>query len=220
MRSVPLLAALVAGVLGLHAPPSAALEPATTPPVQLAAADSRIDRETIQRIEDYLNNIKTMQADFLQTASTGQSANGTLYLSRPGKIRVQYEEPDPAFLMANGTMLVYVDQTLNQESYVPVSATPVAFLLDDTIKLSGDVTVTDMVKENNVIRVNLVQTKERDAGSLSLVFSDVPLELRQWTVTDPQGVQTRITLNNTSYGRQLDPGLFRHQQTLPQAPRN
>lgn len=224
MRKIPLLAALVAGVLGLPAlSPSASMaaEPATPSATLIAAVDLKAsDRELVQRVEDYLNNIKTMQADFLQIASTGQTANGTLYLSRPGKIRVQYSEPEPAYLMANGTMMVYFEETLKQESFVPVSATPVAFLLADTIRLSGDVTVTDITHRDNVIRVNLVQTKDREAGSLSLVFSDVPLELRQWTVTDQQGIQTRISLNDTRYGGRIDPELFRHDQAKIDSPRN
>ncbi|MBU0799102.1 MAG: outer-membrane lipoprotein carrier protein LolA [Alphaproteobacteria bacterium] len=65
-----------------------------------------------------------------------------------------------------------------------------------------------------------MQTKDREAGSLSLVFSDVPLELRQWTVTDQQGIQTRISLNDTRYGGRIDPELFRHDQAKIDSPRN
>ena len=217
MRNFPLLASLVAGLLLLSAPPSTgqAAGPANTAP-SLSAAD----RETVQRLETYLNNIKTMQADFQQIASTGQSARGIFYLSRPGKLRVQYTEPEPAFLLANQTLLVYVDETLGQESYVPTGSTPVSFLLADTISLNGDVRIERVQAKDNVIRVGLVQRDDPDAGALTLVFTDLPLELRQWTVTDPQGVKTTIALNNTSYGRKLDPALFEHQQKPVQSPRN
>ncbi|WP_183077996.1 LolA family protein [Oceanibaculum indicum] len=186
----------------------------------MAASLSAADRETIERLETYLNNIKTMQADFQQIASTGQSARGIFYLSRPGKLRVQYTEPEPAFLLANQTLLVYVDEKLGQESYVPTGSTPVSFLLADTIRLDGDVRIERVQAKDNVIRVALVQRDDPDAGSLSLVFTDLPLELRQWTVTDAQGVKTTIALNNTSYGRKLDPDLFEHRQKSVQSPRN
>lgn len=226
MRNFPLLASLVAGLLLLSAPPSVgqAAGPANTAPKPAAkpaaAGLSDADRETVQRLETYLNNIQTMQADFQQISSTGQSARGIFYLSRPGRLRVQYTEPEPAFLLANRTLLVYVDEKLGQESYVPTGSTPVSFLLADTITLDGDVRIERVHARNNVIRVSLVQRDDPDAGTLTLVFTDLPLELRQWTVTDAQGVQTTIALNNTSYGRRLDPSLFNHQQKPVQSPRN
>lgn len=225
MRYFPLLASLVAGLVAFSAPPSngwaaGPVGSASPKPQSVAASLTAADRETIERLETYLNNIKTMQADFQQIASTGQSARGIFYLSRPGKLRVQYTEPEPAFLLANQTLLVYVDEKLGQESYVPTGSTPVSFLLADTIRLDGDVRIERVQAKDNVIRVALVQRDDPDAGSLSLVFTDLPLELRQWTVTDAQGVKTTIALNNTSYGRKLDPDLFEHRQKPVQSPRN
>ena len=222
MRYFPLLASLVAGLVAFSAPPSEGQAAGPAGPVSqpVSASLSAADRETIQRLETYLNNIKTMQADFQQVASTGQSAKGIFYLSRPGKLRVQYTEPEPAFLLANQTLLVYVDEKLGQESYVPTGSTPVSFLLAETISLDGDVRIERVQAKDNVIRVALVQRDDPDAGTLTMVFTDLPLELRQWTVTDPQGVQTTIALNNTSYGRKFDPALFEYQQKPVQSPRN
>lgn len=226
MRYFPLLASLIAGLVAFSAPPSegqaagpanTASQPASQPE---SGGLSAADRETVQRLETYLNNIKTMQADFQQIASTGQSARGIFYLSRPGKLRVQYTEPEPAFLLANQTLLVYVDEKLGQESYVPTGSTPVSFLLAETISLDGDVRIERVQAKDNVIRVALVQREDPDAGALTLVFTDLPLELRQWTVTDAQGVQTTIALNNASYGRKLAPALFEHKQQPVQSPRN
>jgi outer membrane lipoprotein-sorting protein len=41
-----------------------------------------------------------------------------------------------------------------------------------------------------------------------LTFADNPLTLRQWTVLDAQGKQTRISLVNMDVSARLDPKLF------------
>jgi outer membrane lipoprotein-sorting protein len=98
--------------------------------------------------------------------------------------------------------------------FYPVDSTPVWFLLRESIKLSGDVTVTRLERGNKVLRVTCVQTKDQNAGSITLVFSDQPLALRQWTVVDQQGHTTTVALDNIDTGAQVDPALFK----LPAAP--
>jgi outer membrane lipoprotein-sorting protein len=81
-------------------------------------------------------------------------------------------------------------------------------LLADKITLTGDVTATSLRRLPGQIQVTLVRTGHPNEGSLTLVFSDNPLALRQWMVTDAQGQRTTVTLTNVELGGSFDQSLF------------
>lgn len=173
-------------------------------PAQLSAEQ----KADLARVEAYMNGIRTLRSDFLQTAGNGATAQGFIAIQRPGKMRIEYAPPSPNLIVTNGSFLVYVEKALKQASYIPLDSSLAGFLVRETIKLSGDVTVTAFEKEKGAIRVTLAQTDEREAGQLTLVFSDAPLQLRQWNVVDSQGQTTRISLMDPQFGVPVDPKLF------------
>lgn len=190
---------------------------AAAPPPALLLGKS--ERAAIERIEAYLNRIKTVRAEFLQASSNGELAKGELYISRPGRLRIEYEPPVPILVVADGTFLIYNDRELNQVSYIPLGASPAGILLQDSISLSnGDLTVTGFERENGTFQVTLVRTNSPMEGSLTLVLTDTPLTLRKWAVTDAQGIVTNVSLVRAKFGTQLDPELFRFKN--PKFPQN
>ena len=52
------------------------------------------------------------------------------------------------------------------------------------------------------------QTDKPDAGSASLTFADDPLELKQWKITDSQGTEVEIALQDAEFGGALSNDLF------------
>lgn len=179
--------------------------------VAAAAVPAKLDgkqKAEVARVETYLNGIRTMRSRFLQVADNGATDQGTVLLSRPGLMRIEYDPPSPHLIIANGTFLIYHEKKLNQTSYLPLSSSLAGFLVRDTIRLSGDVTVTGFEEQRGVIRISLVKTDDAAAGRLTLVFSDQPLQLRQWIVTDSEGVITRITLVNPEFGVPIDKKQF------------
>lgn len=162
----------------------------------------------VARVENYLNSIRTLRSRFLQVAENGATAEGDIAISRPGLMRIEYDPPVPHLIIANGTFLIYHEKKLNQTSYLPLSSSLAGFLVRDKIRLSGDVVVTAFEQDRGTIRITLVKADEADAGQLTLVFSDNPLQLRQWSVLDGQGSQTRITLANPQFGVPVDKKLF------------
>jgi outer membrane lipoprotein-sorting protein len=159
-----------------------------------ARALSDADNADIARVEAYLDSVRSIRADFVQVASTGAFAEGEFRLRRPGKLRLDYKPPSHIQVYSTGTWLIYVDTRLGEVTYVPVSSTIVGFLIRDTIRLSGDVRVVGLDRGAETLTLHVVQTKEPDAGRLTLTFDLSPLQLRQWTVTDAQGIETRVTL--------------------------
>lgn len=198
MRLIPLiLAAFVA----------LAVTPASAATARLAPLTPQ-DKADLARIEQYFDGVHTMQSKFLQFSDNGGMAAGRVYLSRPGKMRFEYDPPTKLLLVANNGILAYYDLMLQQESNVPLSATPLSILLSQKVSLMGDVTVTKFERDAGTIRVTLQQTKDPSQGTLTLVFSDRPLQLKQWTVLDAQNITTKVTLIDPQFGPRLDGKLF------------
>ncbi|MFQ5939032.1 MAG: outer membrane lipoprotein carrier protein LolA [Alphaproteobacteria bacterium] len=191
-----------------------ALFAALLPCAPSAGALDAADQADIARVERYLNNIRTMRARFIQIAPDGGHAQGTIYLSRPDKLRVEYDPPTPILMITTKIWLIYYDSELGQVSYLPLATTPAEFLVRDSIRLDEDIAVTDIERGLGVLRVSLVGD-DIGAGSLTLTFSDNPLELKQWQVIDARGQKTRIALTDTRFGLSLDPGLFKFVDPTP-----
>jgi outer membrane lipoprotein-sorting protein len=104
--------------------------------------------------------------------------------------------------------VVFHDKSVDQTSNIPIGRTPLGILLADHVRLQGDVTVTAMQHLPGQIQVGLVRTASPGDGTLTLIFADNPLTLRQWTVLDAQRRETRVTLYNVETGGQFDPKLF------------
>lgn len=191
--------------LGAMLPPWARAWAATAPRPAPLNDQQRAD---VTAVESYLNGIRTLSSRFQQFSANGGTASGQLYLSRPGKMRFEYDPPVPILLVADGRNIYYYDKELQQVSDIRVNDTPAGFLLRDTIRLSGDVTVTAFDHHPGAIRVTVVQTDEPGQGSVTLVLEDRPIQLRQWTIVDAQQKQTTLVLDSPHYGTPLNPSLF------------
>jgi outer membrane lipoprotein-sorting protein len=171
-----------------------------------------LQRADLQRIESYLNGLTTLSARLTQIAEDGRTATAMLYISRPGRMRLEYDPPSPVLMVATGTFLVYFDKSLKQVSYIPISSTPAWLFLRETVSLTGEVKVTEIAREAGTLRATVIKSDEPDAGAITLLFTEAPFQLRQWTVRDSQGSRTRITLSEVTTGMALDRRLFEFQE--------
>ena len=170
------------------------------------------DRADVARIETYLNSFRTMSGRFLQVGADGLSSEGKVWLSRPGRMRFEYDPPVPILVVGDGTFVIFHDKELGQIDRIPLGATPLAFILRDEVKLSGSaadkVAVDKVERQRGLLRVTLLDTARPKEGRLTLTFSDGPLTLRQWQVIDAQGKATNITLNDMALNETLPGRLF------------
>jgi outer membrane lipoprotein-sorting protein len=175
---------------------------------QRPAALTPQDQADLSRVEAYLNSIRGLQARFLQVAPDGRTTEGQAWLVRPGRMRFQYDPPTPFLLVGGHGMLTFHDAQLKQTSNIPLSQTPLGLLLQDNLRLSGDVTVSRIARLPGQIQVTLYRTRSPQEGQLTLIFADNPLTLRQWVVTDAQRQETRVTLYDVRLGGNFDSKLF------------
>jgi outer membrane lipoprotein-sorting protein len=167
------------------------------------------DVADLTRVEQYLNSFTTLRARFQQYSEGSGDASGDIYLRRPGRLRVDYDPPVPVVIVADGMLVSYYDEELDQVNQLPLGASPVWFLLRETIRFDEDITVTKIDRQAGALRVTMHQTDDADAGSVTLIFSDNPLNLTQWTLIDAQGTEVRVGLEEVSLGGALANELFR-----------
>jgi len=166
------------------------------------------DRADVARIEAHLNSVKTMTGRFLQVAADGTTSEGRFYLRRPRRFRFEYDPPSPVLLIGDGLWLVFHDRELDQVSRMPIGSSPLAVLVDRQISLGGRTGIKAVQRQTGLIRLTLYERDKPDHGELALVLSDPPLALRQWAVTDAQGLVTRVSLFDTEINLPLKPDLF------------
>jgi outer membrane lipoprotein-sorting protein len=168
------------------------------------------DQADLQRIAAYLNGIGTMTARFQQYSANGGTAEGFVWMERPGRMRFQYDPPTPIVLIADRFYVYYVDTQLAEMSKVGLKFTPAWFLLRVPISFD-DLVVTRFERGTNSLRITVADPKAPDNGSLTMEFGDQPLSLRQWTIVDQQHHTTTVSLSQQQFGMALDPKLFVYQ---------
>jgi len=201
LRRCPAIAAALLLLVG------ATIARAAPVPAALTAQDTL----ELQRIAAYLNGIRTMTAVFRQIANNGAVSTGHLWVARPGRMRFEYDRPNPITLLADSTSVYYWDKELNQISKYDLRSTPAWFFLRDPISFGADVIVTRFEHVAGVVQVTVVESAEPDSGSLTLAFTGTSPALRQWVVVDQQGKNTTVTLSDLQFGMALDPKLFQYQ---------
>jgi outer membrane lipoprotein-sorting protein len=167
-----------------------------------------VDRALVQRVEAYLNGLTALRARFLQVAQNGASAQGTAWILRPGRMRFDYDPPEPLLLVASGGQVMMFDRELRQPTTVPAGSTPLGLLLRERIVLSGDITVTETARRGGFLHVTLHRTGAPAEGRLTLTFEENTLQLRQWTVVDAQARETRVTLYEIDTSVRPNPRIF------------
>ena len=172
------------------------------------AAFAAVDQGDLIRISNYLNGVGTMEGTFVQVGPDGDVSEGKFYLRRPGRIRFEYNPPNPTLLVADGFWVGVYDTLDNTLDRFPLSETPLDLLLRDRVDLRREGAIQSIERSAGQLRVRAVDPDAPRQGSIPMVFNDNPLELVQWIVTDAQGLTTTVALNSIRRNVQLSPDLF------------
>ncbi len=178
-----------------------------------ARADTRTasltaeDRADLDRVSAYLSNLTDMQGNFLQVGPDGSLAEGKFYLRRPGRLRFEYTPPEQMLVVADGTWVAVKDGFSATQRY-PIGATPLGILLEHHVDLAKEVNVLAVEHQPGARRIKLADKSGNAPGDITLVFDEPALQLRQWVVTDAQGLQTTLALRNIQTGLRADNALF------------
>ena len=176
-------------------------------PPFLARADEQSD--AIKKIEKHLNSISSIKANFVQISADGGISNGQFFLSRPGRLRWQYEPPVPLLIIGNKGTIQYHDLELDTVSYVDMDDTLAGMMARDKISLtSSDLGVKNYQNAGGTLRLTLIKKDKSEDGSLTLVMQEEPLTLKKFEVVDGARQKTSISLTDVVYDAKLPPQLF------------
>jgi outer membrane lipoprotein-sorting protein len=167
-------------------------------------------RSIVERVNNYLSNMQVLSGKFVQVAPDGRRTQGEFYISKPGRVRFEYDDPSPIELIADGQSVVVRDRSLATQDVYPLSQTPLRFLLADHVDLMKDTSLVAVYADDVFITV-VVEEKNTLVGTsrLMIMFSAKDMQLKQWTVTDPQGYDTTVAVYNLNTTQRPDPNMFK-----------
>lgn len=148
----------------------------------------------LTELSGYLNGIQTAESPFTQINSDGSVSTGTLYIHRPGRVRFEYDSDD-LLVMAGGGQVAIFDGASNAppEQY-PLDETPLRIILQRNVNLSQSGMVSEHFFDGTATRVVAQDPARPNIGTITLVFTPNPIELRQWVITENGGEQTTVIL--------------------------
>lgn len=163
----------------------------------------------LSQISAYLNSFTTAEADFTQVNADGTISTGRLLIRRPGRARFEYDPPNAGLVIAGGGQVAIFDEKSNQppEQY-PLSRTPLNIILQREVNLSRARMVVGHDGDATSTRVIAQDPEHPEYGTIALVFTGSPVELRQWVITDEGGGATTVILGEMRTGVTLSDRLF------------
>lgn len=231
-RVAALVAALAVGstmALAENAPAPAPKKPSTQasprPPVAIVPANPVVgpspartgepgvfddkQRALVTKVSNYLSGVQTLVGDFVQVGPDGRRTEGQFFIQKPGKVRFEYNAPSPVEVIADGKSVVVRDRKLDTQQLWPLSQTPLRFLLSDKIDLLRDTNLVSVSADDTFVTIVIEESHTLVGTSrLMMMVGAKDYQLRQWTVTDPQGFDTTVAVYNLDTTKKPDPDMF------------
>lgn len=181
----------------------------TTQTPEPAPVSAEADKlASIQKINDFFNTLTYMEGVFTQTDASNNQTKGKFYIKRPGRIRFDYDSPSSLRIVSDGKWLSIEDSDLSTYDRYPLENTPFRMLLKRKVNLAEDATIVDFVKNEDLIAVSLLDKTQEDAGTIKLFFSTADTKLKEWIITDQQGLDTRVQVSDVVFGKKIGTGFF------------
>jgi outer membrane lipoprotein-sorting protein len=193
------------------APPDPVIpDPHRNIPANIFASFDTNQKAQAAKVSSYLSSLQTLVGNFVQVGPDGSKTKGDFYIQKPGKVRFEYEPPSPIDIIADGSSVAVRDRKLATQDIYPLSQTPLRYLLSDRIDLLKDTNVVNVTADDVFVSVT-IEEKQALIGTsrLMLMVGAKDGQLKQWTVTDPQGYDTTVAVYNLDSTKKVDPGLFK-----------
>jgi len=199
------LAAGVKSLFHLDREPASSATPVTTTTGFNAGQRAQVDK-----VSAYLSSMQQLVGDFVQLGPDGSRVRGEFYMQKPGKIRFEYEPPSRIEIIADGQSVVVRDRKLATQDLYPLSQTPLRFLLSDRIDLLRETNVVGVRVDDTFVTITIEEQQALIGTSrLMMMVGAKDFQLKQWTITDPQGYDTTVAVSNLDNSKRPDPSLFK-----------
>ena len=165
-------------------------------------------KQLITKINAYMQKFNDLEGQFIQTNPDNAVQKGKFYVLRPGRMRFDYNRPSKMRIVSDGTYLSIEDHDLKTVNKYPLESTPFRMLLTKDVDLQRDARVLSLTSSDNSASIKLADKTGQSAGQIQLFFSMPEMELKEWVITDAQGLHTRIEISNISFEKKLALSLF------------
>jgi len=185
-------------------------DPRRNVPASIFASFDSNQKAQAAKVSAYLSSLQNLVGNFVQVGPDGTKTKGDFFIQKPGKVRFEYDPPNPIDIVADGSTLVVRDRKLATQDIYPLSQTPLRYLLSDRIDLMKDTNVVNVTSDDVFISVT-IEEKQALVGTsrLMLMVGAKDGQLKQWTVTDPQGYDTTVAVYNLDSTKKIDPSMFK-----------
>ena len=185
-------------------------EPEAPPPVSTTAAITPAQRAQVDKASAYLSSLQQLVGNFVQIGPDGSRVKGEFYIQKPGKIRFEYDPPSPIQIIADGESVIVRDRKLATQDLYPLSQTPLRYLLSERIDLLRDTNVVGVRADDTFVTI-VIEERQPLVGTSRLVMmlGAKDYQLKQWTITDPQGYDTTVAVSNLDRSKRPDPDMFK-----------
>jgi len=167
------------------------------------ALPAAAEKLSLAEISAYLDGLRTAQGQFTQVNEDGSISTGRILLKRPGRVRFEYDPPDESLVVADGDTLGIVDPRSNERQGYPLHRTPLKIILARNVDLTRERMVVGHASDGTTTTVRAQDPDNPDYGSIDLVFTADPIELRQWVIHDGNGTSTTVILGDMQTGVRL-----------------
>ncbi len=167
------------------------------------------EKLSLQALSNYLNSFKSATGEFTQVNDDGTITTGQIFIRRPGRVRFEYKPPDKTLVVSNGDTVFVFDPKSNTgpEGY-PLHRTPLKIILANTVNLGQARMVTSHKSDGKTTTIRAQDPAHPEYGSIDLVFTGNPVELRQWVINDNTGSKTTVILGDLKKGVRLNDKVF------------
>ena len=171
--------------------------PETEWPILLAAAS------------EALADAKTARGNFIQSNADGSVVTGTFALSRPGRMRFDYDDPSPVLIVSDGATVAMEDSELETVDRIPIGATPLGLILSSRLDVDRDIEVLSIQQNADRFGVSVEDASGELEGTLRMVFAKESYDLLGWLTVDGNLQTTVVDLVDVETNVRIDPRLFR-----------
>ena len=167
------------------------------------------DREQLIKIQNYLNSLKYIAAKFVQIDTNNNVQRGKFLLSRPGKLRWEYQDPKRITIVFNGSRIFYHDKELDQRSEYKTQDSLIYFLISPNINFlnnSSDYYLQSFGSRDNKVMLEIKKKHHSKDETLIITFNKKPLKLVSVELKE----SLRIFIDSVILYKSLDKNLFRY----------
>lgn len=157
---------------------------------KLKFAFASSEKEIVENIKSYIQNIQSVAINFEQSDTQGTKAMGILIINKPYKFRVNYFKPFPLLIVGNKNYVSVYDYEMENLSRISAEENIFNFLLIDQINFDNQFEVISAKEEIGYYKLKL---SHLDSGKISeILFNKNTRNIETMKIVEENNI---ITLN-------------------------